>query len=89
TTGAALENWERAWTGSPSGLLRPALLGDGAVRVLEIRDETGTPRGGAVLHRGAEAVGISHVWASTGEAAVRDTAVAHAATTGLPLVGYE
>ncbi|NEA38739.1 hypothetical protein [Streptomyces sp. SID11385] len=29
------------------------------------------------------------MWASTGEAAVRDTAVAHAATTGLPLVGYE
>jgi hypothetical protein len=83
----------RTWAGAHGGgeIFRPVLLDDPAVLVLTACDGD-VLLGGAVGNRSADAVGISNVFTTTGEA---DRIWAGAVETisarfpGLPLVGYE
>ncbi|MEV1132174.1 hypothetical protein [Agromyces sp. NPDC049794] len=81
-TPEALAAWAGAHGGGP--LFRPALLDDPRVTILARHDAEGVA-GGAVLHRGADVVGVSNVFARTGTPDDVWTAL----PTGDPLVGYE
>lgn len=82
TTPSALADWADAHGGGP--LFRPALLADPRVTVLARLDTVGVA-GGAILHHGGPAVGVSNVFART----VPPAEIWAALPTTAPLVGYE
>ncbi|MFE6886968.1 hypothetical protein [Streptomyces sp. NPDC057694] len=87
-----LRAWADAWDDGDADLFGPALLDAPDVQVIAARDTQGRVTAGAVLNRGADAVGVSNVF-SLGPAP--DTAwpsvvdAAHRLYPGLPVVGYE
>ncbi|QGN48462.1 hypothetical protein GKC29_17525 [Micromonospora sp. WMMC415] len=82
TTPGGLAGWAEAHGGGP--LFRPALLGDPRVTVLA-RVDAGVVAGGAVLHHGGRAVGVSNVFAR----AVPPEEVWAGLPGSAALVGYE
>jgi hypothetical protein len=95
STPARLRDWQAAWHGGDAApdVFRPALLGDPSVRVLAFSGHGEGLRGGAVLNRTAEVVGVSNLFAVDDRDinAVWASAITAAADLfpGLSLVGYE
>lgn len=95
STPAQLRDWQAAWHGGDGvpDVFRPALLDDPSVLVLAFSDHTEGLRGGAVLNRTTEVVGVSNLFAVDDKdiSAVWTSAITAAADRlpGLPLVGYE
>ncbi|MYW70070.1 hypothetical protein GTY65_39350 [Streptomyces sp. SID8379] len=89
-----LRSWALAWDDDDADLFRPALLDVPDVHVIAGRDAEGQVTSGAVLNRGADAVGVSNVF-SRGTGTGTDIAwscvldAAHQLYPGLPVVGYE
>jgi hypothetical protein len=89
-----LAAWQMAWSGGDGAapdVFRPALLADPAVQVLAVHHPTG-PAGGAVLHHGAGAVGLSTVFTvpghDTGEVWAAVVRAAGIRIPGLAVVGW-
>ncbi|MFJ4714486.1 hypothetical protein [Streptomyces sp. NPDC088785] len=73
-------------------LFRPALLDTPDVHVIARRDTRGRINGGAVLNRGADAVGVSNLFSRAGSSDTVWTSALNAARhfhPDLPVVGYE
>lgn len=86
----ALAAWVASWGGG-AGIFRPELLADPDVAVLA-RYDGDTVTGGAVANRSAGSVGISNLYASTGDPADvwrGAVATAYRVFEPLPVVGYE
>ncbi|BCJ27884.1 hypothetical protein [Actinocatenispora sera] len=88
--GEALTAWVAAWGGG-AGIFRPELLTDPDVALLA-RYDGDTVTGGAVANRSAGSIGISNLYASTGDPASvwrGAVATAYEIFEPLPVVGYE
>jgi hypothetical protein len=86
----ALAAWVAAWGGG-AGIFRPELLTDPDVAVLA-RYDGDTVTGGAVANRSAGCLGVSNLYASTGDPADAwrgAVAAAYAVFGPHPVVGYE
>jgi hypothetical protein len=86
----ALAAWVAAWGGG-AGIFRPELLTDPDVAVLA-RYDGDAVTGGAVANRSAGGIGVSNLYASTGDPADvwrGAVATAYRVFAPLPVVGYE